>query len=535
MQISLNIVLDNLQDLQIESHLSGQSDKAFDRIALLPSPGRPLFETYLYVCKMSEAMQCTDRNPGLCYLCLRDRIQDESETEERLSSMMIINENMEIERLFSRVQDVFMQISNWVEDMRLSVIHGKTLQDIMDLSEPILQNFIAVSDSALKLLAYTKNIASDDPVTQALVEKGYHPEETVRRFKQAHRFETWEQTTGYIINNEYDVSQYPLVSKVFKFHNTYFTHAVMTCNNRPITAGLLDEFQLLVDVMALYAERDWTERDACSHIHDSFLIDLLEETLTSERAIEERARFVNIPYNGKFSVFKIFLRESDGFYVGRIGRELSELLPNAKILLYKKQIILLNILKANHVQDQVREASDAIEPFLKQRNICCGASGVFHTLLELKAADIQAGLALQYGEYIHSSGPLCILPRDEEVRTHQLFTFEDGLLYHIFGNNHDTCRLWNYSIYCQALKTLDQYDEKHGSNNLELLYNYLIYERRPTDTAAVMHMHRNNVVYRVGRIEELLGMDLNDQNTRFKLMISYVLLRMYGLGKGKEI
>jgi DNA-binding PucR family transcriptional regulator len=57
-----------------------------------------------------------------------------------------------------------------------------------------------------------------------------------------------------------------------------------------------------------------------------------------------------------------------------------------------------------------------------------------------------------------------------------------------------------------------------------VLRTYLRHERRAAETATELHMHRNNVAYRVGRIEELLGIDLNDWRVRQNLMTSFLML-----------
>ena len=41
-------------------------------------------------------------------------------------------------------------------------------------------------------------------------------------------------------------------------------------------------------------------------------------------------------------------------------------------------------------------------------------------------------------------------------------------------------------------------------------------------------MHRNNVTYHVSRIQEFLGVDLEDSTLRYMLMISYSLLELFG-------
>ena len=115
--------------------------------------------------------------PGVCFLCLRDRIHDELETPDKLAGVIIINENLEFDQLYSEVQDIFVSINNWYQEMQDAIIRQKSIQDIITMSEPIIGNFITVSDTALTLIAYTKNITTDDPLQAALVENGYHTEE----------------------------------------------------------------------------------------------------------------------------------------------------------------------------------------------------------------------------------------------------------------------------------------------------------------------------------------------------------------------
>ena len=42
-------------------------------------------------------------------------------------------------------------------------------------------------------------------------------------------------------------------------------------------------------------------------------------------------------------------------------------------------------------------------------------------------------------------------------------------------------------------------------------------------------MHRNNIYYHITRIEEQLGIDLNDPELRTKLLMSYKIIDLYGV------
>ena len=88
---------------------------------------------------------------------------------------------------------------------------------------------------------------------------------------------------------------------------------------------------------------------------------------------------------------------------------------------------------------------------------------------------------------------------------------------------------WRDSVYYRGLQTLYAYDQQHNTNNLQLLRTYLWYERKATETGQVLHMHRNNVIYRISRIEQLMDLSLNDHGTRVGLEMSFLLLELYGM------
>ena len=75
----------------------------------------------------------------------------------------------------------------------------------------------------------------------------------------------------------------------------------------------------------------------------------------------------------------------------------------------------------------------------------------------------------------------------------------------------------------KTLLELYRYDQEHNTNNLELLYVYLVNDRKATETAEITHMHRNNVIYRISRISEMADIDLDDAQVRFRLLLAYEL------------
>ncbi len=524
MKLSLNIILDQLRECNTEVHLSEPLSRSFERPVLLPHRFEAMRGDLLHVCTLSDAMRANRENPGMAYVCVRNRIKDDAETEESLDGMIIINENMEVPFLLNRIQEIYQRIDDWYRGMQDALIREKSLQYILDLGDEVIGNTINISDSAFTLLAYTENIETDDKVSLDLREYGYHPESTLEMFRRQRSYENWNQSQPLFINDSLTMSRYVMVNRIFRFRNTYFTHVVMLCDHHPLSDGLLELFGLLTDILAVYAERNWKNKNALSHNYDSFLTDLLNGTLTKPEDIEERAGYLGLNTVGKMVLMKLMVSSGSEAALGRIARELGDLLPDAQILLYEQSVLaLLHLSTTDDPLFFLRR--DQIINFLKQQQAATGISDVFTNLKRLPDAWIQASMALKYGGPLRGSS---ILPDLSSAEDEPLHFFQDRVLYGFLGEHPESREIWHYSAAYRALHELWLGDREHGTNNLQLLYVYLRNERKATETGQILHMHRNNVIYRIGRIEILLDMDLNDCSTRLGLEMSFLLAEIYG-------
>ena len=73
--------------------------------------------------------------------------------------------------------------------------------------------------------------------------------------------------------------------------------------------------------------------------------------------------------------------------------------------------------------------------------------------------------------------------------------------------------------------TLTRYDRAYGTNLRDVMFHYLMNDRSITRTSAKMFMHRNTTIYKVKKIEELIGESMDDPYLRHNLIFSCLLLR----------
>ncbi|QKG84736.1 PucR family transcriptional regulator [Kroppenstedtia pulmonis] len=73
----------------------------------------------------------------------------------------------------------------------------------------------------------------------------------------------------------------------------------------------------------------------------------------------------------------------------------------------------------------------------------------------------------------------------------------------------------------EVLTPLIRYDREKHANLLETLEAYLGSGGRPSVAARNLGVHRNTVNFRLGRIKDLLGVDLDDGETTFRLQLAF--------------
>lgn len=72
----------------------------------------------------------------------------------------------------------------------------------------------------------------------------------------------------------------------------------------------------------------------------------------------------------------------------------------------------------------------------------------------------------------------------------------------------------------EALGALTEYDRSHGAELIRTLEAFFTANCSPKEAASLLHVHRNTVLYRLDRIAEITGMDLNSSDIRLRLHLA---------------
>ena len=100
-----------------------------------------------------------------------------------------------------------------------------------------------------------------------------------------------------------------------------------------------------------------------------------------------------------------------------------------------------------------------------------------------------------------------------------LTVFDDLGIYRLLFAVRDTTELRRF--HDEALQRLIDYDEHNHADLVRTLGAYFEGRCGPKETAAILGIHRNTVLYRLDRIGEISGLSLDDPHVRLRLHLAY--------------
>ena len=144
-----------------------------------------------------------------------------------------------------------------------------------------------------------------------------------------------------------------------------------------------------------------------------------------------------------------------------------------------------------------------------------GISNIFTDIINTRQAYEQARGAIRYGEAASYLDDGCLFRYSNYAYVNLL---------ELAG------RRANLLTFCHpALLSLLEYDNCHGSELMETLFCYLQVAGSTARAAKLLNLHKNTMLYRLGRIRKQLGMDLTNGEELFMLQTSFRILMSLGL------
>ena len=522
MDVPLSIILEELSKHTMQAHISPKENRVYKGVSMMPDPPFELVASLLHVSLLSVVVRAGGLENGQTCVCLRDRERDALETKAVLSGLIIIESDYPMEYIFHEIHSIFLMLAEWERAMLDCIIH-KDIATLATLGENATGRSILITDATLSLLAFSS--ANAERLWERLI-PSLCRKDTMKTLI-GNVTEEARSETAFRLLTDASITRHPLAAVTIKINPTYSVCVLAECKGRPVNTALVDLLLIFSEFVASFVKHRLPGPLDSTPIYDRLVRELIEGKVTNPEIIKSRCEFSGLQVKAQYMLLRFQFEHLEHLSVWQVMDELSRILTEAKLLRYED-----HILAVDYGSGFEKEAiGDGLAEFLERYSAVCGVSGLMYDITALHTAYAQTALAIEYGLRVRKNKLLSDAEQTGlNITPHRvLFRYEDYDLYRIIdsGSEQKEPLLKNSACLC-ALSKLWLNDKASRLNNLKLLYIYLLSERQSTLTAKVLHMHRNNVYYHITRIEELLGINLNDPERRTKLLMTYKMLDLYG-------
>lgn len=187
------------------------------------------------------------------------------------------------------------------------------------------------------------------------------------------------------------------------------------------------------------------------------------------------------------------------------------------MVIFSKDINIL-LVRQNSPSGKIEEFKTLAEKIIEDAmlhfkvKLFVGIGSVCAGLGDFSKSYMEAKKALEIGEYMITEG--------------QVRSFEQFKVHALFLSTLKPADLYNYAR--EQLESLLTYDEKHGTDFLKTLQEFLYLRNNVEGTAKTLNISVSGLKYRLQKIEKILAHNLKDYKVCFDLQLALVIMQLFG-------
>lgn len=388
------------------------------------------------------------------------------------------------------------------------ILPSGNIQKLMELCYEIVGLPILTVDIMYNLFGIAPQQKTGDYYWDYLLQnRGYSTDIAVHMYEQGIMQSVNEQKAPYVINWGDANANYPKIQGIIKVNDIIEGYVTMQCKTEDeITPDRMKAMEIIQNALTLFFKDNDTENSMHFTYQKVFVAELFSNRIHSQKQLElwfNNVGFVAEPPYRVVTVSTMDRQEKN--VLSYIRKSIQQFFPYQLALI---QHNILYILQYNlNLNQNAVIAEKQFNLILTKFNAHCGVSNFFHDLLDIANYQIQAEDALTLG-------------RHAEQKYH-IHNYSDYYLPAILAPRIEQMPGSNYMS--PVIGKIEEYDRKHSTDFLATLYTYISNLCDTAATAGELHIHRNTLLYRIHKIEELTDSSLKDPETFMHLMISFYM------------
>ena len=506
MRLSLEFLHCTLRRRKAVLLLNGHANPDFLGVGLYSSTV-PCSEDTVYVC--SGSLSAREREDLHC----RGLIWLGNHTPPDSIPVLWLRDAWDLSEILNEIQGIFQRFHQWAGLVYEAVAKRKPLMDIFGLLNMVTPNPWYLADPSFRMLAIKDepDYCEISPIWRYQAANGHLPIDVIFRMISSGELQKMNET-----------AQACCFRKTTAFFNSFVSKTIFS------PKGVIGHFYIIgmygeptayeLEIAEFFGNRLTDLLSGCpeylpttGNFFDYYFIDLLEG-----RADDEMAAAVldNLGWREsdtyRVLALEVWQRDSIDQTLSNLQIQMFEEQLKGKAFLYEDQlVVLINETAAfDSCEDEAgREMRfrRTVQSILQQFEISGGYSESFLSLQHFRTYYLQARTARAYA---CRSGKNCQLLSYARIAVPYLIS---ALYAHVPPE----------LVLHPAVAVLRQYDRDNNADLLHTLHCYLDHEQNTQKTAQALYIHRNSLMYRLDRIQQLTALDLSNPEERLRLNLSF--------------
>jgi hypothetical protein len=508
MNLTLGIIIDGLSEYKPIAHKISDT-KAQIRSFHYYSPEIKPNSDYVYVLSTEKAEKAFSENCPKHMIILGNIPKG---LPEKTNTLIQIPQGIPVEAIIHTGNALLASYEAWYNSLLMAVINHKHIDAFLNIATQRLANPILVMNNNLSIISTAGSIVG--PTKGTIWEKvnvpgfvldNFYTQEEIRKIS-LHIAQKSEQIISLRPAN--DPAHFTLGINIWIDGRLY--GAIGTVDmNEPLTDGQKETFVIVAQVLKLYFQSHsiymQIAEDKANWLN-SLLdgVDIPADIISSylyrhQWKLDDHFCIVTFTASSDFKIPIISILDT---------KQINDLFPDALVSVYEEYVVM--IIRCTDKKQPHGKKKQQLEQFLKKDNILhCGVSMVFNNFLHLRHYFTQSKFAAAQ----------CEPPENQAICLYEDY-HADHVLQTLSLGADPRC-------FCHpGILSLWESGSESQRDLVHCLHHYFLNGRNISATAEATHIHRNTLIYRLDKAEEILNVDIKQPSAKqtFLFIISCLIV-----------
>lgn len=501
MKLNADILLDNLALLYtVEMNGPKSTDLCLSRPVLFTEDTRVLSDNGLYIAKAERLPNRLSVGSNVVLVCTGDAPQ--LPFYQMRCCVLRIRERADLFSVSNYVQQVFNRYDAWYESLHEILDRNASIDEMLSISRPILENPMFVIDSNFHYLAYTENAPAE--MRFNTFDSGNLGIEALGQFLELHEPSMHVREPLLLQLLDTVTLNCNLFDK-----DTYIGCLTIDCRTRAHRESDIPLGKILARMIELALQKFSGILTDTHSVFRKVLQDVVDGMPVEydQQRMVEAAQDKKTYVCAKMKLSSRFAKLPLGYICNRVETGF----PGS--IAFERKGDVMCFIELGDTEESPRQSAlhEKLLTFIDSMDLRIGVSDVFTDLLSARLYYHQASAALENGTLIN--------PADK------YYAFQEYALTELVINS--LGRLPTELFFSGGMRRLYAHDMDASVSYLETLRVYLNNNMNITKTAADLYVHRSTLLERIARIERELDADLLDPDVRLRIQLLLKAMQLH--------